>query len=216
MSLGPFWPARWIASYPDMGAAVEGVLPRLPGQTLLSKKAPEWSTGVQKAASGRRRTTAYYPAPLWSFQLSYNAVRKRPGLDEWSRLIEFFNQRKGQFGEFLFFDRSDHLVTLQRFGTGDGTTRTFQLSRTIGHWVEPVYGVVNVDVVTVSGAPTSAFTVDELGRITFTVAPPINAALVWSGAFYFRCAFDADSLDGAQPYRAIWELKNIAFTSIKP
>ena len=216
MSLGPFWPARWIASYPDVGVVAEGVLPRLPGQTLLSKKAPEWSTGVQKAVSGRRRTTAYYPAPLWSFQLSYNAVRKRPGLDEWSRLIEFFNQRKGQFGEFLFFDRSDHLVTLQRFGTGDGTTRTFQLSREIGHWVEPVYGVVNVDVVTVSGAPTLAFTVDELGRITFTVAPPMNAALVWSGAFYFRCAFEADSLDVAQPYRAIWELKNIAFTSIKP
>ncbi|SDR38490.1 TIGR02217 family protein [Pseudomonas grimontii] len=216
MSLGPFWPARWIASYPDVGVVAEGVLPRLPGQTLLSKKAPEWSTGVQKTVSGRRRTTAYYPAPLWSFKLSYNVLRKRPGLDEWSTLIEFFNQRKGQFGEFLFFDRSDHLVTLQRFGTGDGTTQTFQLSREIGNWVEPVYGVVNVDVVTVGGVPISAFSVDELGRITFAVAPPDNASLVWSGAFYFRCAFEDDSLDGAQPYRTIWELKSIAFTSIKP
>ena len=216
MLLGPFWPSRWIASYPDVGEVIEGVLPRMPGQTLLSKKAPEWSTGVQKATSGRRRTTAYYSAPLWSFQISYNAVRKRPGLDEWSRLMDFFNSRKGQFGEFLYFDRSDHQVKLHRFGTGDGTTVTFQLSRAIGSWGEPVYGVVNIDVLTVGGAPVSSYNVDELGRITFAVPPPNGASLVWSGAFFFRCAFDADSLDGAQPFRTIWEMKNVAFTSIKP
>ena len=216
MLLNPFWPSRWIASYPDVGVVTEGVLPRMPGQTLLSKKAPEWSTGVQKAASGRRRTTAYYSAPLWSFQISYNAVRKRPGLDEWSRLVDFFNSRKGQFGEFLYFDRSDHLVRLHQFGTGDGTTVRFQLSRGVGGWVEPVYGVVNIDALTVGGVLTLAYSVDELGLVTFAVPPPNGAALVWSGAFYFRCAFDADALDGAQPFRTIWEMKNVAFTSIKP
>lgn len=216
MPLGPFWPPRWIANYPDVGEVSEGVLPRMPGQTLLAKKAPEWSTVVQTSVSGRRRTTAYYTAPLWSFQISYNAVCKRPGLDEWSRMVDFFNSRKGQFGEFLYFDRSDHLVTLHRFGTGDGATQTFQLSRAIGGWVEPVYGVVNVDAVTVSGVSISAYSVDKLGLITFAVPPPNGASLVWSGAFYFRCAFDTDSLVGAQPYRAIWEMKNVAFTSIKP
>lgn len=216
MALGPFWPPRWIAGYPDRGVMAEGVLPRMPGQTLLSKKAPEWSTGVQKSVSGRRRTTAYYSAPLWSFQISYNAVRKRPGLDEYTRLMDFFNRRKGQFGEFLYFDRSDHLVTNHRFGTGDGTTTIFQLSRAIGSWVEPVYGIVNIDALRVSGIPITAFTVDEIGRVTFDVPPPGGASLVWSGAFFFRCAFDGDSLDSAQPFRMIWEMKNIAFTSIKP
>lgn len=218
MPLGPFWPPRWISVLPDMGEMADDVLPRFPGQTLLAKKAPEWSTGIQKSVSGRRRTTAYYTAPLWSFQISYNALRKRPGLDEWSRLVDFFNSRKGQFGEFLYFDRTDHLVTDHSFGTGDGATHTFQLTRAVGGWVEPVYGVVNIDSVRVAGLSVydQAYTVDELGRITFAVAPAPGADLTWTGAFFFRCAFDADSLDQAQPFRTIWEMKNVAFTSIKP
>jgi uncharacterized protein (TIGR02217 family) len=143
-------------------------------------------------------------------------VRKRPGLDEWSRLVDFFNSRKGQFGEFLYFDRTDHLVTSHRFGTGDGSTTAFQLSRAVGSWVEPVYGVVNIDALRVAGIPITAYSVDEIGRVTFDAPPPVGASLVWTGAFFFRCAFDGDSLDGAQPFRTIWEMKNIAFTSIKP
>jgi uncharacterized protein (TIGR02217 family) len=216
MALGPYWPPRWIAGYPDMGEPSEGVLPRMPGQTLIEKKSPQWSTGVQKSVSGRRRTTAYYSSPEWSFQISYNVVRKRPGLDEWSRMTEFFNSRKGQFGEFLFFDRTDHLVLDHQFGTGDGTTRVFQLTRGVKDWVEPVYAVVGIDGVTVGNVSRTDYTVDDLGRITFSAAPVKGAALVWSGAFYFRCAFDEDALTSAQPFRTIWEMKSIAFTSIKP
>ncbi|KGE66216.1 DUF2460 domain-containing protein [Pseudomonas sp. IPO3749] len=194
----------------------EDVLPHMPGQTLLAKKAPEWSTGVQRSVSGRRRTTAYYAAPVWSFQINYNAVRKRPGLDEWTRLVEFFNERKGQFGDFLFFDRTDHQVTKHRFGFGDGVTRTFQLSRSIGGWVEPIYGVVNIEVLTVGGVLGTAYSVDALGAVTFPQPPAVGAALEWTGAFFFRCAYDSDSLDSAQPFGKIWEMKNVSFTSIKP
>jgi len=216
MLLGPFFPARWIAGFPDRGVMADDVLPHMPGQTLLAKKAPEWSTGVQKSVSGRRRTTAYYSAPLWTFQMNYNAIRKRPGLDEWSRILNFFNDRKGQFGEFLFFDRTDHQVNQHRFGTGDGITRTFQLSRAIGNWVEPIYGVVNIERLSAAGVPAAGFTVDALGQITFTDAPASGAPLEWTGAFFFRCAYDSDALDSAQPFGKIWEMKNISFTSIKP
>jgi len=216
MIIGPFFPARWIAGLPDRGVIAEDVLPHMPGQTLLAKKAPEWSTGVQKSVSGRRRTTAYYAAPVWSFQINYNAVRKRPGLDEWTRLLQFFNARKGQFGEFLYFDRTDHQVSKHRFGFGDGATRVFQLSRAIGDWVEPVYGVVNIELLTVNGVPSSAYTVDELGLITFAQPPAGGAVLEWTGAFFFRCAYDSDSLNSAQPFGRIWEIKNVSFTSIKP
>nr|WP_251029395.1 DUF2460 domain-containing protein [Pseudomonas fluorescens] len=188
----------------------------MPGQTLLAKKSPEWSTGVQQSVSGRRRTTSYFVAPTWSFQMNYNAVRKRPGLDEWTRLVQFFNERKGQFGEFLFFDRTDHQVSKHRFGFGDGSTQTFQLSRAIGSWVEPIYGVVNVERLAVGGIPVSNYSVDELGKVTFSQPPPAGAALEWTGAFFFRCAYDSDSLDGAQPFGKIWEMKNVSFKSIKP
>ncbi|WP_353049391.1 DUF2460 domain-containing protein [Pseudomonas fluorescens] len=216
MILGPFFPARWIASFPDRGVMADDVLPHMPGQTLLAKKSPEWSTGVQQSVSGRRRTTSYFVAPTWSFQMNYNAVRKRPGLDEWTRLVQFFNERKGQFGEFLFFDRTDHQVSKHRFGFGDGSTQTFQLSRAIGSWVEPIYGVVNVERLAVGGIPVSNYSVDELGKVTFSQPPPAGAALEWTGAFFFRCAYDSDSLDGAQPFGKIWEMKNVSFKSIKP
>lgn len=216
MILGPFFPPRWIAGLPDRGVMAEDVLPYMPGQTLLAKKAPEWSTGIQKSVSGRRRTTAYYAAPVWSFQINYNAVRKRSGLDEWTRLVEFFNERKGQFGDFLFFDRTDHQVTKHRFGFGDGVTRTFQLSRSIGGWVEPIYGVVNIEVLTVGGVPGAAYSVDGLGAVTFSQPPAVGASLEWTGAFFFRCAYDSDSLGSAQPFGKIWEMKNVSFTSIKP
>lgn len=216
MLLGPFFPARWIASLPDHGVMAEDVLPYMPGQMLLAKKAPIWSTGVQKSVSGRRRTTAYYPAPEWTFQINYNAVRKRPGLDEWSRLVSFFNERKGQFGEFLYFDRTDHQVSHHQFGVGDGVTRTFQLSRAIGNWVEPIFGVVNVESVTVAGVPVTAFIYDDIGRISFAQAPASGAPLHWTGAFFFRCAYDADTLDSVQSFGRIWEMKNVSFTSIKP
>lgn len=216
MIVGPFFPARWIAGFPDRGVMAVDVLPHMPGQTLLSKKSPEWNTGIQKSVSGRRRTTAYYSAPAWTFQINYNAVRKRPGLDEWTRLVAFFNERKGQFGDFLFFDRTDHQVSRHRFGFGDGTTRSFQLSRAVGSWVEPVYGVVNIETLTIGGVSVTAYSVDALGQVTFFQPPASGAVLEWTGAFFFRCAYDSDSLDSTQPFAKIWEMKNVSFTSIKP
>lgn len=214
--IGPFWPPRWIASLPDVGGVNDSVLPYMPGQTLLSKKEPEWGTGEQQAASGRTRTTSYRSAPLWHFQLGYNAVRKRPGLDEWSRLVEFFNKRRGKFGEFHYFDRSDHLVTDQQFGVGDGVTVTFQLVRAVNSWLEPVYAVVGVDRLTVDGEPVSGYTVGELGRVTFAEPPALGAPLVWSGAFFFLCKFDQDALPMTRPFNRIWDVKNLPFSSFKP
>jgi len=214
--IGPFWPARWIASLPDVGAVEDDVLPYMPGQTLLKKKEPEWATGTQMAASGRTRTTSYRSAPLWHFQLGYNAVRKRPGLDEWSEMLSFYNRRRGAFGEFRYFDRYDHLVTEQDFGIGDGSTVTFQLCRGFMGWTEPVYAVAGVDAVLVDGVPNFDYTIGELGQITFSTAPALDAVLNWSGAFYFLCRFDNDSLGLGQPFSKIWEIKSLSFTSIKP
>lgn len=214
--IGPFWPGRWIASLPDVGSVEEDVLPYMPGQTLLKKKEPEWATATQTASSGRTRTTSYRSAPLWQFQLGYNAVRKRPGLDEWSDIVAFFNRRRGAFGEFRYFDRYDHLVTAQNLGIGDGATLTFQLCRGGNGWTEPVYAVAGVDSVLVDGVANFDYTISELGQITFGSAPALDAVLSWSGAFYFLCRFDKDNLGLGQPFSKIWEIKSLSFTSIKP
>ncbi|MBL4835733.1 MAG: DUF2460 domain-containing protein [Pseudomonas sp.] len=214
--IGPFLPARWIAAYPDVSGVDSTVLPHMPGQTLLKKKQPEWATGVQEAASGRTKTTSYRASPKWHFQLGYNAVRKRPGLDEWSRLVEFFNAQKGRFKEFRYFDRYDHLVINQNIGIGDGTTVAYQLVRSINGWQEPVYAVVGVDSLTVAGVAASGYTVSELGVVTFATPPPQDAVITWSGAFCFLCQFDQDSLPLAQPFSRIWDIKTLGFTSFKP
>ena len=80
------------------------MLPYLPGQSVTVTKAPKWSTGVIRAASGRERRTAYWSFPLWQFELQYEVIRHRPTTPELAAMWEFFNVTQGQFGPWLFVD----------------------------------------------------------------------------------------------------------------
>ena len=67
-------PPSFLTSLPSgIWSGVDGlsVLPYLPGQAVTVTKAPMWSTEVVRTASGRERRTAYWPYPLWQFELGY-------------------------------------------------------------------------------------------------------------------------------------------------
>lgn len=116
MSITPYVPPAFLTGLPTaIWSGVDGfpVLPFLPGQSITVTKSPLWSTQVIKSASGRRRTTAYWPFPLWQFELQYEVVRHRaptvlkPTQDELAILWEFFNTAQGQYGSWLFVDPYD-------------------------------------------------------------------------------------------------------------
>ena len=194
------------------------VLPFLPGQAPSVSKSPKWSTQVVRTASGRERRTAYWPSPLWQFELSYEVVRHRPQLDELAALWEVFNVMQGQFGTFLFVDPTDCQVPASApaaFGTGDGSTKTFQLQRPVNSFSEPVYAVYRPAVLE-NGSPAGAYALEPNGQIVFAAAPASGVALTWSGYFYFGCRFLDDELSFEQIVTQLWSGKSLKFTSLRP
>lgn len=244
MSITPFVPPSFLTSLPTgIWAGVDGlpVLPYLPGQAVAVSKAPSWSTGVIRAASGRERRTAYWPFPLWQIELQYEVIRHRPTNDELAAMWEFFCVEQGQFGTWLFVDPTDCQLPTSllldasglpltdssgafisdgsstpvsyAFGAGDGTTTVFQLTRSLRSFVEPIYAAFQ-PVILDNGATAGTHTVAN-GKVTFSVAPAAGHTLSWFGYFYFGCRFLQDDLTFEQIVQQLWAGKSLKFTSLR-
>jgi uncharacterized protein (TIGR02217 family) len=155
----------------------------------------------------------------------FNAAQLLPYGSELQQLIAFFNVRRGRYGFFFFYDPSDNVATGETIVTGDGVTRSFQLTRTVAKGtpyaaIEPVYALWNNPTsLTVGGAAKSApadYSIAPWGVITFTAAPASGAAITWSGNFLFVCRFDTDALEHKQLMGALWEQQGLTFVSIFP
>ena len=195
MSITPFIPPSFLTSLPSgiwSGVNSLPVLPYLPGQAMAVAKAPQWSTKVVRATSGRERRTAHWPYPLWQFELQYEVVRHRPTND--CQIL------------------SAAPVT---FGVGDGATTSFQLCRSLNSFFEPVYGVYSPTILD-NGSAAGAHSIGPNGVITFTTAPAAGHTLAWYGYFYFLCRFHQDDLTFAQVVSQLWAGKGLKFTSIRP
>jgi hypothetical protein len=245
MSITPYVPPSFVSSLPTAiwdGAGGLPVLPFLPGQDIAVSKGPKWSTQVIRAASGRERRTAYWPYPLWQFELSYSVIRHRPTQAELFTLWAFFNSLEGQFAPFLFVDPTDCQIPTSvlldtsgapitdtsgkaivdgsstplgaPLGTGDGATTVFPLLRTFGGFVEPVYAAFQPCVVYDDYTVPSGYTASG-DAVTFTSAPPAGRGLFWFGYFYFGCRFLQDELTFEQIVTQLWAGKSLKFTSLR-
>jgi uncharacterized protein (TIGR02217 family) len=219
MPITPFVPPSFLSSLPTgIWSGVDGlpVLPFLPGQAVGVTKSPQWSTKVILSASGRRRATAFWSYPLWAFELQYEVVRHRPNQGELFTLWEFFNVAQGQRGVWLFVDPSDCQIASGspvQFAIGDGTTTSFQLSRSINSFTEPVFAAYAPTILD-NGAAAGAHTVAN-GAVTFSTPPAGGHALSWYGYFYFGCAFGEDGLTFEQIVSQLWSSKSLKFSSIR-
>lgn len=197
------------------------VFPRLPGRDFVASKGPQWSTGVKRSASGREVRSAAWSTPIWEFKLKHPVLRDLALKPEVGIILSFFNSRMGRFGFFYYLDEDDYLAPLANFATGDGETMQFQLSRRLGAdtpyvSVEPVYALWGDPVVTISGNPTTNFTVDPWGQLKFPTPPANGAAIAWSGKFLYVCRFDQDKLTVEQIVKALWSQDGMTFCSLKP
>jgi len=245
LSITPFVPPSFLTGLPTAiwsGADGLPVLPYLPGQTISVVKAPKWSTQVVRTASGRERRTAYWPYPLWQFELQYEVVRQRPTQGELFVLWEFFNVLKGQYLPFLFVDPADYQVSTtalldsagspildsggalildgsggavgQTIGVGDGATTSFALTRSINSFAEPIFSAFNPTILD-NGALAAGHTVSQ-GVVTFATPPAPGHTLQWFGYFYFGCRFLQDDLGFEQIVQQLWAGKSLKFTSLRP
>ncbi|WP_296176529.1 DUF2460 domain-containing protein [uncultured Brevundimonas sp.] len=127
-------------------------------------------------------------------------------LDDVAALTAFFEARRGRLYGFRFRDFADFKSCApgaavaagdQRIGTGDGTRRSFGLSKAYGDHErrisKPVEGSVRVAV---GGVETTAFSADHVtGEVTLAVAPTPGAAVTAGFVFDVPVRFDADRIE---------------------
>jgi uncharacterized protein (TIGR02217 family) len=199
------------------------------------KKSPVYNTVIQKVATGRgSASVSLSPFPTWAFEFDLDSIQGNEALatSTVSKFLGAYMACGGRNGLFLFTDPQDNQVSYTNSAmlntasstmatTGDGTTTTFQLCRTIGGVAQALDEIQNVNgtiTVKVNGTSTTAFSLSSTGVITFTTAPAAGASLQWSGGFYFLCRFAEDTLDSTRTFTAntgldLWDISSIKFQS---
>ncbi len=191
--------------------------PTLPGISWPVKRSPLWKTVVQTAISGRESLLGQWSVPRWAIEVPFEFLRAGQQYQEWQTLVGFYNQVKASPAQtFLFYDTYDGQAIDQDFGQGDGVTTTWQLTRALGGFVEPVVAPQGQPVITIGGVATTAFTLGSGGRVTFDVAPAAGTQLQWSGPYDWLCRFDKDQLDFENYMFNYWRCKSVTFTTVKP
>jgi hypothetical protein len=115
---------------------------------------PMFDTIVNRSASGMESRIALYSSSLSKWTLPFNYLSQDVGsVMPWSAadlktLMGFNNQRFGMWDSFLFDDPTDDVnIGGPAYNTntfapgGDGTTTTFQLQRSYGGSIDPVYNI---------------------------------------------------------------------------
>jgi uncharacterized protein (TIGR02217 family) len=193
------------------------IFPSLPGLAWGIQKRALWATARSDSSSGRQYTLGKRLYPLWAFRLPFEVLRQSTAYPELATLLGFFNARRGSYDDFLYKDPQDCTASGQSIGTGDGATKSFQLVRNFGSFVEPVGGVDTASaVVQVAGVNTAVTFDASLSIVTFAAAPANGAALTWSGTFYFRCRFLKDELAIDQIMAGLNAAKAVEFQTFRP
>jgi uncharacterized protein (TIGR02217 family) len=133
-------------------------------------------------------------------------------LTQYRTLENFFRPMFGGCHSFLIEDKIEKVSSAEGFGTGDGSTTTFQLKRTYTQTeASPYNGDTNSDVRNITKpkqgtisifdnaslkTETTHYTVNYgTGVITFLSAPVNAHVLTWTGNYYLPVRFKDDSLD---------------------
>jgi uncharacterized protein (TIGR02217 family) len=176
---------------------------------LGSRGGPVRRTDIVTLASGREHRNSRWA----SSRRRYDAGLGVRTIDALHAVIAFFEERRGRLHGFRFRDRTDWrsgppsqepTPLDQRVGTGDRTTKEFQLVKTYGSSfapylrtiAKPVGGSVRVAIDGAEQEVGSAFTCDPTtGLVTFTTPPPAGAIVTAGYSFDVPVRFDTDELD---------------------
>jgi hypothetical protein len=99
------------------------VFPSFIGLAWDIKTRMVFSTAAEVAASGAKFQTGRWPVPLLEFDLAWNYLAPA----DLNTFLAFLITLTGPLQPFLVAPTNDSGVTMQQFGTGDGSTVAFQL-----------------------------------------------------------------------------------------
>ena len=192
-----------------------------------SSGGPSRRTDVVDIANGEEERNA-----VWAnSRRKYDAGQGIKSLDDVDKVVQFFEARYGRLYGFRYKDPFDHkscnpsgLPTAldQVIGTGDGSTKAFQLKKTYTDGTysysrdikKPVQGSVRASV---NGTETTDFTVDlTTGIVTFTSAPT-NTHIIRAGfQFHVPVRFDTDELVLNATHFQAGQIPSIPIVEIRP
>ncbi len=188
---------------------------------------PERRTQIVELASGDEERNASWANSRRRYDVAYGIRRA----DDLAAVVAFFEARNGRLYSFRFKDWADyksclpsaaHTATDQMIGTGDGSTKVFQLVkryssgsqswvRTIG---KPVTGSVRIAL---AGTPKlSGWSVDtSTGLVTFSTAPGAGVAITAGFEFDVPVRFDTDTLDITLDLERLGSITSIPLLEIR-
>jgi len=195
----------------------QAVFPTLAGIAWNLGRATTFKNRRARNLAGMETAFLYAKYPLYRFVLNYEFLRDIAATPDYDTLLGFIQARALGGDSFLFTDWSDNAVTDMQFGTGDGVTTQFQITRAFAaggfSFAEPVQNIntlTNIKKATVVQTNPANYTIDANGLVTFVAAPAGAAALTWTGTFYYRCRFDGDKLDTNAIANGFWDLAQLA------
>lgn len=213
------------------------LFPKIRGLAWSIIKTPTFSTEIQESLAGREVRVQNFQNPIWEFTLTYEYLLNDPKFRDENEqtpleaLVGFFLARGGQFDDFLLNESDltgrleDSVYTGQPIGTGDGTTRTFQIVRNIGGFLEAVQNPMNqTATVYLNGAAKvqgSDYTISN-GAVTFTLAPAAGVNITADFIMLQRVRFHTGSsrsgkegLEFSNFYFNLYECKEVQLISVR-
>ena len=188
---------------------------------------PERRTQIVELASGDEERNANWANSRRRYDVAYGIRRA----DDLAAVVAFFEARNGRLYGFRFKDWADYKSSLpslaisptdQQIGTGNGSLKTFQLSKryTSGtqSWTrtiaKPVSGTIMIALGLVE--QMSGWTLDATtGIVTFTTAPGISVIVRAGFEFDVPVRFDTDMLDVTLDIERLGSITSIPLLEIR-
>jgi uncharacterized protein (TIGR02217 family) len=184
------------------------LFPKIRGLAWSIVKTPTFSTEIQESLAGREVRLQNFQNPIWEFALTYEYLLNDPkSRDENEQtpletLAGFFLARGGQFDDFLLNESDltgrleDSVYSGQPIGAGDGATKSFQIVRNIGGFLEAVQNPMNQTATVylngVSKAQGTDYTIAN-GIVTFALAPGAGVSITADFIMLQRVRFHTGS-----------------------
>lgn len=213
------------------------LFPKIRGLSWSIVKTPTFATEIQESLTGREVRVQNFQNPIWEFTLTYEYLLNDPrSRDENEQtpletLVGFFLARGGQFDDFLLNESDltgrleDSVYTDQPIGVGDGLTKSFQLVRNLGGFLEAVQNPMNQSAtVYVNGVAKSQgpdYSVAN-GLVTFNSAPAAGASITADFLMLHRVRFHTgtsrsgkEGMELSNFYYNLYECREVQLVSVR-
>ncbi len=184
---------------------------RLPeGIERGSRYGPSFRNVIQESISGTEQRFAQWTNCRCVGDLSYGLLTSSDPLGDYRAILAMYRAHFGSLYPFRFRNWGDYTATLEPFGTGDGSTVSFQLSKTYDpslillntpgalFYVRNIFlPIVSTVTIEVDGDPqtlTTDYSISASGLITYVSPPADGDVMTWGGEHDDAVRFDTDQL----------------------